>query len=361
MATIINMHSITLDVVLEKAAGTQRELDNSKLFHQFTMEAFTEIGFGLELGCLGSDEIHPFEAAFDDAQHVIMTRMQLPTFVWKLQRLLSIGLEGYLKKCIALVNETVITIIKKTMANAQKLQQQGESATTKRKDIVSLFLESENSKGRLSALLLRDIVLNLLLGGRDTSAEALSWLFYCLSQNPEVEHKIRREITGKLGDSIDVNAQLSIDALQNLTYLEAALKETLRLFPAANFNMRYCYEDVVMSDGTFIPAGCYAVICPFTTGRRTDVWGPDAREFKPERWLDESGKLLPVSSFKFNSFLGGPRACIGMNLAMMQMKTVVVKTLHKFHLAVSEDQTVTYRHAITLPMKDGMRVRVERL
>jgi cytochrome P450 len=361
MVAIIHKHSVTLDSIFEKAAATQTEVNVSKLLHQFTMESFTEIGFGLELGCLGLDDIHPFESAFDDAQHVIMTRMQLPTFVWKLQRLLGVGLEGHLKKCISIVNETVISIIHQTMANAQKPGNAAEGSNEK--DLVTLFLASENFKGKLTAVMLRDIVLTLLLGGRGTTAEALSWLFYSLSQHPAVEQKIRDEIALKMGTNTDANERVDIDALQQLTYLEAALKETVRLYPPGSFNLRYCYEDATLSDGTFIPAGCYATICPFTTARRTDVWGDDAAEFKPERWLDPSNpdRLLTVSSYKFNSFLGGPRVCIGMKLAMMEMKTVAVKTLRKFQFELSPGQSITYRHSLTLPIKDGLRVRIKHI
>jgi cytochrome P450 len=361
MTAIIQKHSITLDDVLEKAATTQKEIDLSKLLHQFTMEAFTEFGFGLELGCLGSDEPHPFESAFDDAQQCIMDRMKSPRPVWKLMRSLGIGSEGRLKKCMALVHETVSTIIKQAMENIARQQDGAESK--KKKNIVSLFLESENSQGKLTPELLRDIVLNALLGGRDTSAEAMSWLFYCLSQYPDVEQKIRDEISTKLGGDTDAEHPISMDDLQRLTYLEAALKETLRLYPPVNLNSRYAFEDVVLSDGTFIPAGYYAVICPYSMGRRTDVWGDDAVEFKPERWLDPSNpdKLLTVSNYKFNSFLGGPRMCLGMNLAMMQMKSVMVKTLRKFHFELSPGQNVTYRFSLTLPIKDGLLVRVQHI
>lgn len=364
MADVVHRHAATLDAILEATASSQRELDVAELLHHFAMEAFTEIGFGLQLGCLGSDEPNAFEAAFDDAQHVIMTRMRLPVFVWKLQRLLGVGKEGHLKKCMQVVNDTVMGMVRQAVANNREARSGNGSARGRRKkDLVSLFLESEDAKGRLSPELLRDFALNLLLGGRDTTAETLSWMLYMLSRHPAVEHKVRQEIVGAFGSGLKASDRIATDELQNLTYLEAVLKETLRLYPPASWNMRYCNEDAVLSDGTFIPAGSNATICMYTTGRRTDVWGPDAAEFNPERWLDptDPSKLIAVSAFKFNAFWGGPRMCIGMNLAMMEMKTVAVKVLSKFHLEVAPGQDVTYRHSITLPLKNGLLVRVHRV
>lgn len=362
MSEIINKYTVTLDEVLSKTADSEKEIDVCRLLHQFAMEAFTEIAFGLQLGNIGSEESHPFEAAFDDAQHIVMSRMQKPTFWWKLMRFLSIGSEGHLKKCMKIVDGTVLDIINKTIDNARRNDQQGEYSSNK-KDVISIFLESENSKDILNPKLLRDIAMTLIIAGRDTSSEGMSWMLFCLSQHPDVEDRIRDEIREQLGDSIDVHRQIRVEELQKLTYLEAAIRETLRLLPPVSFNLRYASEDLTLSDGTFVPQGAYVTIAAYTTARRTDVWGEDAAEFKPERWIDPSNpnKLIAVSSFKFNAFLAGPRQCIGMNFAMMQMKTVLVKMLSKFHLTVTPGQNITYRHGITLPLKEGLRVRVERV
>ncbi|KAJ0410101.1 hypothetical protein ATCC90586_001586 [Pythium insidiosum] len=82
----------------------------------------------------------------------------------------------------------------------------------------------------------------------------------------------------------------------------------------------------------------------YALGRMTHVWGPDAREFRPERWLDETSPtgLITVSAFKFNSFHAGPRMCLGMNLAMLEMKTLAASVLSKFQLRVDAADRVTY-------------------
>lgn len=358
MAVIANKHTIVLDEVLEKAVANSIVVDIAELLLHFTMETIAEIAFGLDIQSLASDEVHPFETAIDDAQHYAISRVQVPTFVWKLKRFFGVGSERELARCISVVDDTVMTIIRDTMAKTREEKEAGK--VSERKDAVSLFLESADSESMLTPKLLRDITLALIVGGRDTTADTLGWLLYLLSPRPEVEKKIREEITALFGSNIDVTQQLSHEKLSQMVYAEATIKETLRLYPAASWNLRYSHEDVVLSDGTFIPQGSYAAIAPYVMGRRTDVWGEDATEFKPERWIDpkDPSKLVTVSNYKFNSFLAGPRQCIGMNFAMLEMKVVMVKMLSKFHLEVMPGQTVTYRQSLALPIKDGLKVRV---
>ncbi|GMF62806.1 unnamed protein product [Phytophthora fragariaefolia] len=93
--------------------------------------------------------------------------------------------------------------------------------------------------------------------------------------------------------------------------------------------------------------------------RMHQVWGPDAEEFKPERWIDPStGKITPISAYKFVSFNAGPRMCLGMNLAMLEMKLVVAGLLSKFHVEVLNPEKVTYDLSLTLPVKGALNAKV---
>lgn len=363
MAEIVNKHVIVLDDVLGEAAGAGKVVDIAELLLHLTMETICEIAFGLDIKSLKSDSVHPFEEAVDEGQHIAISRADVPTFIWKFQRLLGIGKEGRLKECVAVVNDTVMTIIKETMAKIQEEKQSGTQVSGKRKDALSLFLESEDADERLTPDLLRDITLSLIVGGRDTTADSIGWVFYHIAQHPDMEQKIREEIIATFGEHLDVNENPSYEKLQKMTYLEATIKETLRLQPPASWNLRFTEEDVVMSDGTFIPQGSYAVFAPYTTGRRTDVWGEDAAEFKPERWVDPANptRLIQVSNFKFNAFLAGPRQCIGMNFALMEMKVIIVKIMSRFHLDMEPGQNVKYRRSVTLPLDGGLKVRVRRV
>lgn len=142
-------------------------------------------------------------------------------------------------------------------------------------------------------------------------------------------------------------------------YLEAAIKETLRLYPSVPDGTQQCLKDTLLCDGSFIKAGMCIAYPGYSLGRMTHVWGPDAKEFKPERWIDqETGKFIVVSAFKFNPFHAGPRMCLCMNLALMEMKTVAAVLLSKFRFSLVPGHEVMYAFSITLPMKNGLMMRV---
>lgn len=359
--------------ILQRAVNNQAPIDLVKLLNRFTMEGFSKIGFGVDLGCLDAKQDHPFMAAFDTAQRVTTMRFVVPRFVWKLQRLLNIGGERDLKKQIKVIDETVLGIIGKSLEARQRRRSFSEDPEgidgSGRRDIVSLFLDdvSYNDKREqdpFDPVFLRDIVVSFLIAGRDTTAQALSWFLYELSENPQVEHRIRDELWRCLPHLFSKDAPApSMEEVQQLLYLEACVKETLRLHPSVPFNFKHANRDTVLVDGTFIPKDSAVTISSYCLGRATHVWGPDAESFRPERWIDPTNpsKLITVSAFQFNSFHAGPRMCLGMNLAMMEMKIFVASVLSKFHMDVVPGQKITYDLSLTLPMKGQFLTHVQAL
>ncbi|ETL39074.1 hypothetical protein L916_09500 [Phytophthora nicotianae] len=361
MTTVIQRHAVTLYNILQRASDNHETLDLFKLFNRFTIEAFAEIGFGVHMGCLDSDEEHPFQKAFDRAQRALRFRFTRPGWFWKTQRWLGLGVEGRLRRDIEVIDKTVLEIVEKALA--QRANHGGEVKNGG--DIVSLFLDRvSNTPGakdrEFNPNYLRNIVVNFLIAGRDTTAQALSWFFFNISKNPRVEASIRKEIADKL-PTYKVDGFPTMQDVSQLAYLEAALKETLRLHPSVPVEPKQTLEDTTLSDGTFVPAGSAIGLATYAMARMPKVWGPDAEEFKPERWIDStSGKLLAVSAYKFASFNAGPRMCLGMNLAMLEMKLVIVGLLSRFHIEVLNPEDVTYDLSLTLPVKGALNVKVSR-
>ncbi|KAK1945927.1 Cytochrome P450 86A2 [Phytophthora citrophthora] len=354
MTVVIQRHAATLYKILQRAKENKETLDLFKLFNRFTIEAFAEIAFGVHMGCLDSDEEHPFQKAFDRAQRTLRFRFTRPGWFWKTQRWLGVGIEGELQRDIQVIDETVLGIVEKALAQrATNIEKRIEN---KGGDIVSIFLDRVDAdEKQLDPKHLRDIVVNFLIAGRDTTAQALSWFFYNVSKNPQVEIEIRKEIEDKLPNF----GTATMEDVSKLVYLEAALKETLRLHPSVPFEPKQTREDTTLSDGTFVPAGSAIGLATYGMGRMTQVWGPDAEEFKPERWIDPAtGKIVAVSAYKFASFNAGPRMCLGMNLAMLEMKLVVVGLMSKFHIEVLNPEAVTYDLSLTLPVKGALNVKV---
>ncbi|KAE8915665.1 hypothetical protein PF005_g19810 [Phytophthora fragariae] len=367
MTAVIQRHAIVLYDILRRASENKQTLDLFKLFNRFTIEAFTEIGFGVHMNCLDSEEEHPFQKAFDRAQRALRFRFTRPGWFWKTQRWLRLGVEGQLRRDIEVIDKTVLEIVEKALA--RRSNHVGNPGT-KRGDIVSLFLESVGSSPdadakRFDPKYLRDIVVNFLIAGRDTTAQALSWFFFNLSQKPHVEAAIRNELMQRLPKPQDDGTDgvtPSMEGVSHLVYLEAALKETLRLHPSVPVEPKQTVADTTLSDGTFVPAGSSIGLATYAMGRMPQVWGPDAEEFKPERWIDPTtGKLIAVSAYKFASFNAGPRMCLGKNLAMLEMKLIVAGVLYKFHIEVLNPEDVTYDLSLTLPVKGALNVKVSQI
>ncbi|CAI5715390.1 unnamed protein product [Peronospora destructor] len=150
-----------------------------------------------------------------------------------------------------------------------------------------------------------------------------------------------------------------MEEVSELTYVEAVLRETLRLYLPVPIVTKEAVHDTVLSDGTFIAGESNVGLPMYALGRMPHVRGPDAAEFKPERWIDpKTGKLISVSAYKFVSFNVGPRLCLGKNLAMLEMKLIVATLLSKFHIELESPEKVTYAPSFTLPVKGPLNAKI---
>lgn len=362
MTQVVQKHAQSLNKTFERAAATGESLDLFKLMNRFTMVTFAEIGCGIEMDSLVTGEEHPFEMAFEEAEHIIGSRMSLPVTVWKLMRALNIGSEKRLKQCVSVIDKIVYGFIADSMA-ARARYAAGDKTGTKPggRDIISLVLDNSEVREGVTPSLLRDIVVSALVAGRDTTAETLSWFFHMLALHPDIERQVREEVRAVIPALFeDPNYVPSMEDVQELTFMEACFRETLRLYPPAAFNFKHSYNDTFLSDGTFVPGGTDIGIPYYAMARLPQIWGEDCNDFKPERFLDPAtGKIAQLSPFKFNTFHAGPRMCIGRNLAMLEMKIVVSRLLSRFHVSENPGQTITYCRSITLPMKYPMMVSVK--
>ncbi|KAF4040677.1 Cytochrome P450 [Phytophthora infestans] len=181
---------------------------------KFTFETFTEIGFGRKLENLASPDAHPFEAAFDDAHRISGYRFTTPAWLWVLKRLLNVGTERRLRDAVAMIDEFLMDTIIGTMER----QQHGDQSA--KRDIVSIILDTMETSGRtITPGDIRDIVFAGMIAGRDTTADALSWLMHALHNNSRVTKKLRVEILASLPKFAESESYVpSIDEVQGLPY-----------------------------------------------------------------------------------------------------------------------------------------------
>lgn len=136
--------------------------------------------------------------------------------------------------------------------------------------------------------------------------------------------------------------------------------EVLRLYPSVPSNRRQALEDDVLPDGTHVKKGDEVIFQPFCQGRHEKVWGPDAKQFKPERWLTDEGNLIRAESGKYVVFHMGPRICLGQNMATLEVLLAMSMLLKNYKFTRLQGHRVEFLNQVTLSMKDGFKVHVEK-
>ncbi|KAG0457848.1 hypothetical protein HPP92_023005 [Vanilla planifolia] len=318
-------------------------LDLQCVFRRFAFESISKISFGLDPGCIDlSLPMSDFEAAFDLASKLSAQRAAVASpVVWKVKRMLDVGSEGELRRAIQLIDELAIQVIR----------QRRKIGFASNHDLLSRFMATINDEKYL-----RDIVISFLLAGRDTVASGLTMFFLLLSRHPKVAAAIREEVDKLAGDEM-----ARYDQLRGMHYLHAALFESMRLYPPVQFDSKFCLNDDVLADGTFVSRGTRVTYHPYAMGRMETIWGRDCLEFKPERWL-QGGVFSPANLFKYPVFQAGLRVCIGKEMAIMEMKTVIASVIRDFDIEVIEGDGYRPRFAagLTGSLADGLMVRVRR-
>lgn len=130
----------------------------------------------------------------------------------------------------------------------------------------------------------------------------------------------------------------------------------MRLYPVVPNNQKLALDDDIWPDGTSIKKGDYIYWCPWAQGRSEMIWGPDAKEFKPERWITLDNDLRRPSQGEWPAFHAGPRVCLGQQLAILQSIVTMVFIVKNYKLHLVPGQNITYSMSLTLPMKNGMKV-----
>jgi len=228
----------------------------------------------------------------------------------------------------------------------------------KKGDILTRFLQENERDPKY----LKDIILSFIIAGKDTTATTLSWFLYMLCKHPHVQERIStevREATNVSDKSTfqDLANGITEEALDKLQYLHAALTETIRLYPAVPWDPKCCFSDDTLPDGFNIKKGEQIFYMPYAMGRMKYIWGDDAEEFKPQRWLDENGKFQAQSSFKLTGFQAGPRICLGKEFAYRQMKIFSAVLVGSFKFKLSDEQkVVTYKPMLTLNIDGGLHL-----
>ncbi|MGH9592315.1 MAG: cytochrome P450, partial [Bryobacteraceae bacterium] len=215
-------------------------------------------------------------------------------------------------------------------------------------DLLSMLLlaQDEESHAGMTDMQVRDEALTLFLAGHETTANALTWTWYLLSQNPEAEAAFHAELGRVLAGRLPTVADLP-----QLRYTESVLAESLRLYPPAWGIGRRALEDYSLG-GYVIPKSSVVLTSPYVV-HRDSRWFPEPLAFRPERWLTEDTARPKFAYFPFG---GGTRVCIGERFAWMEGILVLATIGQRWRLSLEPGHRVETHARITLRTKYGMRM-----
>lgn len=351
--------------VLESVSSSGGIVDLQDVFQRFTFDSTCTLVTGYDPGCLAVDFPDvPFSKAMDDAEEIIVKRHMLPEFLWKLMRFLNIGDEKRYKEAWKTLDEVIAKYIcmkREELARKDYHESSAEQAI----DLLTSYIQEGMAAMELPSdkhdNFLRDTILNLMIAGRDTTSSALTWFFWLLSKNPNVENKIRQELESIIPPSDQKKWHVfNVQDLNKLVYLHGALCESLRLYPPVPFQHKEPIEPDILPSGHRVHPKMKVMFSLYAMGRTESIWGKDCTEMKPERWISERGTVKHEPSYKFLAFNAGPRTCLGKDVAFTQLKAVASAIIHNYQIQVVEGHRVIPNASVILYSKDGLKVRVSK-
>jgi cytochrome P450 len=340
MLNVFEEHTSRLVYLLDNQCinkEVNKEIDIQIIFQAFTFDTICEIVFGINPNSLNmaiNNKKEDFLVAFDKVQVTSTLRAFEPTFLWKFKKYLSIGEENELVENMKFINDYVLDIVK-----SRKRNNNYESCN----DLLSLYIQySKKNDILFSDDYLKDVILNFMLAGRDTtSCTLINWI--------------------KL---VSIHSECIDKIIENTDYEDAVFNEVIRMYPPVPNDFRIAQEDDVLPGSRFkVKKGYRVGISNFLLGRDPSLW-KDPNQFKPDRWIsrDSSGNIYPIKrpdEYIFPVFWGGPRLCLGKDMARLETKIVSSALVKNFKFEILEHEE-NYVNGPVMFYKKGLPVIISR-
>ena len=318
-------------------------VDLQPLFDCLALDSATEFLFGESVDSLALDTpLHAkvFLKAWNEAQRCVDRRIGLPS--WKTVFMRDAGYQH----CCRVAHDFVDDIVQKAMSDCL-LTDLGKDRR--------FSIAHELAKTTGNKTLIRQQLLHMFLPTHDAIGTPLATIFFYLARQPDMWRKLREEIS-----TIPLE-EISQSKLKGFGYLQAVIKEALRLHPGLASNIRTALHDTILPTGggcsgqapIFVKKGTHIKISLYALQRQKDVWGEDAEEFRPERW-----DTIRPSHWAYLPFGGGPRLCPGYQLGLAQIAYAVVRITQSFHRIENRDAVDEYvdENKIVTVSKNGTKV-----
>ncbi|EGO22856.1 hypothetical protein SERLADRAFT_471322 [Serpula lacrymans var. lacrymans S7.9] len=332
--------------ILSNIASSGRPCDVQDLYARFTIDASSEFLFGQNLntlcgklpvpgcedmsakGTATNDSWGSFVQAFEAVQQIVTLRGRTGN-IWPLFELFEDKTAPYVKA----INQWIDPLVQNTLSHKAAMQKAGVQSNLQDKTFLQHLADSTEDAG-----VIRDQLLNILLAARDTTACLLTYVTYFMAVYPDVTRKLRQEVLDNCGQEAP-----TYENIKRLRYMKAVIDETLRLYPPVPINQRQSRPTsctLPSPDPTYPSESRQPLYMPKTTTffystllmqRNKTLWGPDADEFDPERWIDpEKLSKFTANPMMYAPFSAGPRICIGQNYAFNEAMFFLVRLLQRF-------------------------------
>ncbi|MEO6726523.1 MAG: cytochrome P450 [Blastocatellia bacterium] len=222
-----------------------------------------------------------------------------------------------------------------------------------RGDLLSMLMQARDVEGDGSGMTdaqLRDEVMTIFLAGHETTATALTWTWYLLSQHPDIEARFHAEVDQVLNGNLP-----TVEDYPRLRYTEMIFAESMRLYPPAWIIGRRALGDYRLGDYQ-IPARAIILMSQYVMHHNSKYF-PSPERFDPERWTPEAREARP--KFSYFPFGGGPRLCIGESFAWMEGVLVLATLAQQWRLRLVPGHPIEMQPLVTLRPKHGMRMVIE--
>ncbi|XP_067296556.1 cytochrome P450 3A30-like [Pseudorasbora parva] len=356
MFGIMKTHSQILVQNLGKSATRGENVDIKEFFGAYSMDVVTSTAFSVDIDSLNNPK-DPFVTnikkmlKFDFLNPVFLICAIFP-FVAPLME----------KMDFAFFPTSVTDFF---YAALQKIKSERVASDHKKKrvDFLQLMVDSqtagktlpgeEHTEKGLSDHEILSQAMIFIFAGYETSSSTLAFFFYNLATNPEAMEKLQEEID----ETFPNKAPVDYEAVMNMDYLDAALNESLRLFPVAARLERVCKKTVDIN-GLIIPKDMVVMIPTYALHRDPDYWS-EPESFKPERFT--KGNKETIDPYMYMPFGLGPRNCIGMRFAQVTMKLAIVEILQRFDVSVCEETQVPLELGLNglLAPKDPIKLKLK--
>ncbi|XP_063919121.1 cytochrome P450 4C1-like [Zophobas morio] len=321
---------------------------------QFTLKTIAETAMGTKLQFTSHKEISYKKSIFEMGELLLYRLLR----TWLIYKFLYLFTSRYYieRKVIKHLHSFTDSVIAEREKNFKEVVPPTENDDVytgkKRLAMLDLLLTAKHKEGTIDDVGIREEVDTFMFEGHDTTSVALSFALMQIACHKDVQDRIVEEMGEVLGD---LKKKPTCNDLQEMRYLERAIKEVLRMYPSVHFISRKLGEDMVTRCGHTISKGSMVNLHIYDLHHNPEIY-PDPEKFDPDRFLPENSQTR--HPFAYLPFSAGARNCIGKKFAMLELKTAICGILANFVLEpIDSASTIVLVADIVLRTKEGIKVR----